>query len=234
MKGVDRSNRHFVACISIFLCACDDKPRAPAGVTPSSTTGTIIGTVRTGATPPAKVALPESVHKACGAELADTTVIVGENGALANAVVWIEDAPAAAASAPPPLLDQVKCAYVPPVLVGHTGGKLKVKNSDPLMHNVRAEDTFNVGMPLPQTIERALPASAGPLKIVCDVHPWMRADVMVLPHDQWAITDSSGRFTLKAVSAGKRPLRVWHPTLGEKAVSVEVPPGGEAKVAAEL
>src|SRR5690606_12536944 len=117
----------------------------------------------------------------------------------------------AAATRPPPLLDQVRCAYVPPVLVGHAGGRLKVKNSDPVMHNVRAGEAFNVGMPLPQTLERPLPQTPGPLTVVCDVHPWMRADLMVLPHEQWAITDARGAFRLEGVASGTRAVRVWHP-----------------------
>jgi hypothetical protein len=133
------------------------------------------------------------------------------------------------------VLDQKRCAYSPPVLVGHTGGTLKVKNSDPLMHNVRAGALFNVGMPIEnQVIERPLPATAGPVKLVCDVHPWMRADVMVLPHDQWALTDVSGHFEIAHVASGRHTLHVWHATLGEKRVTVEVPPGGEAKMETNL
>jgi hypothetical protein len=193
--------------------------------------------VRTDASAPPPIALPESVHKVCGEQQVDPSMQLGPGGALANAVVWVEDAPPTApkdASASP-LLDQQRCAYSPPVLVGHTSGKLKVKNSDPLMHNVRAQDLFNVGMPIEgQVIERVLPSSPGPLKLICDVHPWMRADVMVLPHEQWAITDSKGHFTLAGVAPGTRPLHVWHPIRGEKKVSVDVPPGGEGKVDTSL
>ena len=228
MKGVERSIRHFVACV-VVACACDK------GVTPPRARGTLIGTVTTRATKPPPVPLPDSVHKVCGQQLEDATVRLGEGGALANAVVFIDDAEPTPATRPPPLLDQQRCAYRPPVLVAHTGGKLKVKNSDPLMHNVRAAELFNVGMPIEhQVIERALPEAPGPVKIVCDVHPWMRADVMVLPHDAWAVTDTEGRFTIEGVTAGSRAVRVWHPTLGEKRLTVDVPAGGEGKLATEL
>lgn len=234
MKGVERSIRHFVAVIAV-VSACDKSARPDAGVTPSSARGTLIGVVKTRAAKPAPLPLPESVHKVCGPQLEDATVQLGADGALANAVVIVDDAEPTPATSPPPLLDQQKCAYRPPVLVAHTGGKLKVKNSDPLMHNVRAGELFNVGMPIEhQVIERAMPATPGPVKIVCDVHPWMRADVMVLPHDSWAITDSSGRFTIRGVTAGTRAVRVWHPTLGEQRLSVDVPAGGEGKLATEL
>src|SRR4051794_6438959 len=225
MKHPHRSNGVLCACVMLAV-ACE-KPKPPA-------TGTLTGTVTTQAAAPAPIALPESVHKVCGDQMPDATLQVGEQGALANAVVWVEDAPATPAG-PPPVLDQKRCAYAPAVLVGHTGGTLKVKNSDPLMHNVRAGALFNVGMPIEnQVISRALPATPGPLKLVCDVHPWMRADVMVLPHDQWAITDLKGHFEIANVASGKHAVHVWHATLGEKSVGVDVPPGGEGKLDTNL
>jgi hypothetical protein len=222
MKHVNRSNRLFTAIVmSAFAC------EKPAVVRP----GSITGTIRTDAAAPAPIALPESVRQVCGAQIPDGSLQVGEGGALANAVVWVEDAPPTPARPTAPLIDQKACAYAPPVLVAHTGGKLKVKNSDPLMHNVRAGELFNVGMPLEnQVIERPLPTTAGPVKLVCDVHPWMRADVMVLPHEQWAVTDAQGRFKLEGVAAGRRPVKVWHPLRGERAATVDVPPGGEGKL----
>jgi hypothetical protein len=224
MKRTHRSNR--VLCVCVLAAFACEKPKSE----PNPEPGRISGTVTTRATAPAPIALPEAVHKVCGEQLADPTVQLGEQGALANAVVWVEDAPSTAAGAAP-LLDQKRCAYFPPVLVGHTGGKLKVKNSDPLMHNVRADALFNVGMPIEnQVIERPLPATPGPLKIVCDVHPWMRADVMVLPHDQWAVTDLKGHFEIPNVTRGKHAVHVWHATLGEKTMSVDVPPRGEGTV----
>lgn len=234
MKGFGRSIRQFVAVITVF-CACEKGGGIKSAVTPPGATGTLIGTVTTHAAKPPPVALPESVHKVCGPTLDSETVLVAPGGALANAVVWLDDMPPTPPSTAAPLLDQQKCAYTPPVLVAHTGGKLKVKNSDPLMHNVRAGELFNVGMPIEnQVIERTMPAAQGAVKIVCDVHPWMRADVMVLPHDSWAITDASGHFKLSAVPAGKHAVRVWHPALGEKTASVEVPAGGEGKLVTEL
>jgi len=226
MKGIGWSNRVFTG-LALIACSCE------RGVTPKAAprSGSLAGVVRTEAAALPEHALPESVHKVCGASIPDSSLKIGEGGALANAVVWVDDAKPTPAPPEKPLLDQQKCAYLPPVLVAHTGGRLKVKNSDPLMHNVRAGELFNVGMPIEnQVIERALPDTPGPVKIVCDVHPWMRADVMVLPHDQWAVTGADGRFTLKNVQPGARPVRVWHPLRGEKSLTVDVPAGGEGKL----
>ncbi|MBL8951372.1 MAG: hypothetical protein JNK82_11375 [Myxococcaceae bacterium] len=232
MKRLGWSNRVLLTCV-LIACSCERQKKTTATATPRS--GSLTGVIRTDAPTPPDIALPENVHKVCGLTLPDASLQRDEGGALANAVVWVEDAKATPLGEGKPLLDQQKCAYLPPVLVAHTGGRLRVKNSDPLMHNVRAGSLFNVGMPVEnQVIERALPDTAGPVQIVCDVHPWMRADVMVLPHDTWAVTDAHGRFTLTNVEAGKRPVHVWHPLRGEKTVTVEVTAGGEAQLETTL
>ncbi len=96
--------------------------------------------------------------------------------------MFIDDAPDEPAPPRTLLMDQKRCAYQPPLLVAHTGEMLTVKNSDPLVHNVRAQsagtDLFNVAMPIENlTIRRMMPMTPGLVHVGCDVHPWMRADV---------------------------------------------------------
>jgi len=45
--------------------------------------------------------------------------------------------------------------------------------------------------------------------------------VIVLPH-AGAVTDAEGRFRLAGVPEGRQRLRIWHETLGEQEVAVEV------------
>lgn len=239
MKGAKRSNRHFIVA-TILLVACEKTPAVadagPPARTRSAAVGRVTGTVRTSAASGTPRPLPDSVKKVCGETAPDVNQRVAEDGALVNAVVWVEDArDTPLPSGPAQVLDQKGCLYFPAVLVAHTGAKLKVRNSDPLLHNVRAAGLFNEAMPIENlSIERTMPKETGPVKIVCDVHPWMRADVMVLPHAQYAITDEHGHFTLADVEAGTRPLHVWHATLGDKRVNVEVPPGGEGALETSL
>src|SRR5689334_1944262 len=116
MKGTEWSNRVFIAC-ALIASSCE------RGVTPgvAPRSGSLSGVVRTEAAAPPEIALPESVHKVCGASIPDSSLKIGEGGALANAVVWVEDAKPTAPPAEKPLLDQQRCAYIPPVLVAHTG-----------------------------------------------------------------------------------------------------------------
>ena len=61
-----------------------------------------------------------------------------DNGKLADVVVSLKgvSGKSAGASAPPLLVDQVGCEYIPYVAAAQTGQKIQVKNSDPFMHNV--------------------------------------------------------------------------------------------------
>src|SRR2546430_1899981 len=67
--------------------------------------------------------------------------LVGPDKGLANVFVYIKEG-AAATPAPAgpeaPILDQVECQYQPYVMGVVTGQTFKIRNSDPIMHNVDA------------------------------------------------------------------------------------------------
>lgn len=216
----------------LFACQESKAPEHPPFVVvaaPSAVVtarGAIEGTVRlVGKVPaPKPLLLPESVRRVCGESIADRSLVVGEDGALAYAVVSVEDTPTSASPPPIPELDQRRCAYEPPVLAARAGSTLRVKSSDPLLHNVRAAQgsapLFNVAMPIEHmTLNKPLPTTPGAVDIRCDLHPWMRATVVLFTHDSFAVTDASGAFRLER---GER--------LPVQTMEVEVPAGGTAKV----
>ena len=49
-----------------------------------------------------------------------------------------------------------------------------------------------------------------PMKVGCDVHPWMSAWWLVLDHPYSAITDRDGKFTIKDLPPGDHEFVVWH------------------------
>src|SRR3954452_14602475 len=107
--------------------------------------GDISGTVTLKGTPPKEADIKAAKEDAnCGKLQGDTVptthhYIVGKNGELANCVVALKGAPAGSKgdAAAPLVLDQHKCAYTPQILACQTGQKITIKNSDPVMHNVR-------------------------------------------------------------------------------------------------
>ncbi|MFQ5917618.1 MAG: hypothetical protein ACE5I0_07400, partial [Candidatus Binatia bacterium] len=83
-------------------------------------------------------------------------------------------------------LDNVNCRFVPHVQAASVGQWLVIKNSDPILHAAHAyfengQPQFNVGL-FPGKVRRKPLISPGIVKIICEVHPWMKAFVVVTEH----------------------------------------------------
>ncbi|WP_171818870.1 hypothetical protein [Pyxidicoccus fallax] len=215
---------------------------APA-VNPAPTAtgwGTLEGRIRLAGTPPKPARQPTigTVVSVCGEETEDRSLVVGGEGALAHVVVSVKEGAtlsAPRAATPEPVLDQKRCVYDPPVMAARAGATLALRNSDPLVHNVRAasgtnRSFFNVAMPLEgMTVRRQLPATPGDVPIRCDVHPWMRSLVKTFDHAYFATTDAEGRFRLE-VPEGTHTVVLWHERLPEVAHTVNVKAGETVQV----
>src|ERR1035438_3386960 len=105
--------------------------------------GDIIGTVNLKGTPPKEKDITPVMDDVNCSKL-HTTVpttrfyVVGSKGELADVIVSLEgiSGKSTGASAPPAILDQKGCLYVPSIFAVQTGQKLLVKNSDPVLHNI--------------------------------------------------------------------------------------------------
>jgi hypothetical protein len=135
------------------------------------------------------------------------------------------------------LLDQQGCLYTPRVFGVMVNQKFKIKNSDPLMHNVHAmpktNSEFNFAQPIKgQVNEKAFSKPEVLLRIKCDVHPWMNTFVGVVPHRFFAVTDQNGRFRLPSgLPAGKYTIEAAHPKAGRVAQEITVTAGENKPVA---
>jgi len=211
---------------------------APApGPPPPARQGSIEGSIRFlgPVPPPLKVSIPADLARFCGQALEQPQAVVGEGGGLSEVVAWVAGArgPLSAAPAPPPL-DQRGCAFHPRVVAAAEGGQLTVINSDPLLHNVRTasptDRPANVAMPITgMKVQIPLAATPAVVRLTCDVHPWMVAHVRTFDHPYFAVSGADGRFAIRGAPAGKQVLQLWHPSLGEHQVEVEVPEGGVAR-----
>lgn len=131
-------------------------------------------------------------------------------------------------------LDNIKCTFVPHVLTASVGQFLVIKNTDPILHTVHAympegQPHFNVGF-YPGKVSRKPLVSAGVIKILCEVHPWMNAFVVVTDHPYHAVTDVYGEYEITDVPPGTYRLKVWHESLGTEEKQVEVTSGSTARV----
>ena len=60
------------------------------------------------------------------------------------------------------------------------------------------------------------------IRVDCDLHPWMRAWVVVAEHPFYAVTNDQGNFVLDNVPPGAYTLQLWHESLGAMTQDVTV------------
>jgi plastocyanin len=191
-------------------------------------TGALAGKVTLSGLAPKLANLPVTRDmKVCGNNKPDESLEVSQGGAVRNAVIWFTDVPLPADFKPSKeKLDQQQCAFVPHVLVAPLGTTVDVVNSDKALHNVRAEAgpvrLMNYAMPIPGHVVPTRLKKEGIFKVSCDVHPWMRAWLLVVPTTAFAVTGEDGTYKISGVPAGKHKVRVWHERLGQRDAEIEI------------
>ncbi|MHC4958219.1 MAG: carboxypeptidase regulatory-like domain-containing protein [Planctomycetota bacterium] len=225
-------------------CGCGDEDDGGSkDYTAAAGTATIKGTVKFEGTPPKRRPIDMGSDKYCekcyaadGKALSEK-VIVGKDGGLANVFIqikyglrgWKFPAPTGEV-----LLDQVKCRYQPHVLGVQAGQKIKIRNSDPTMHNVHglpykgSRDVFNIAQTQEGQEDIESIRKAGMYSIKCDVHGWMQSYIGVVKHPFFAVTAEDGAFTLENVPPGEYTIEAWHEKYGTKTAKVTVADGASA------
>jgi hypothetical protein len=224
-----------------------------AGMTQWASAADITGTVTlSGTPPPEREITPLENDPVCGkmhsGKVFTDFYAVGPNKGLGDVIVMLKGVPAKAAdaSAAPALMDQKGCLYEPQILAVQVGQKLIVKNSDPAtvpMHNVHINPTASANMDAystkisqPQMSGSAdlvyqFPAPENFLKFQCDVHPWMFAWVTVVDNPYFAVTDKSGKYTIKDVPPGKYKIVALHRKAAPAGVEKDVDVSGSGATA---
>ena len=109
-----------------------------------------------------------------------------------------------------------QCRFDPHIVIAQSGDTLKVTNPDPVGHNANLNffrneaQNFTIppGGSKSVQLEEAEPA---PIPVDCNIHPWMRAYVVVLVHPFAAKSDENGELTIKGLPAGEElTFRVYH------------------------
>lgn len=204
----------------------------------------VSGRITLKGTPPAEISI--KMDPLCGrlhkAEVTTQHYVVSPEGGLRDVFVYIREIPGGKTYQAPadkvPLLDQVNCIYTPYVMGVMTDQKFKIRNSDPLMHNVHATPTvdgnrsFNIGQPVKGMEYTASFAKREVLlRIKCDVHPWMFAYIGVMEHPWFAVTDKDGVFKLPPdLPPGEYTLTAFHRRTGEQTQKITVADGEKKQV----
>jgi len=183
--------------------------------------GTITGTVKWSGPAPKAPKLPitkdasvcdPEAHKVRDLERLE----VGADGGVGNTVVFLKDITKGKAMDLPDTrqhLDQRNCRYVPHILLIPQGGNLQAKSSDPVLHTVHMTGAASNNIPFPmqnQAIPINLPR-AGVVELKCNAgHVWMNAEILIVKHPYYAVTDEHGFFKLSDVPPGEYEIEAWH------------------------
>jgi hypothetical protein len=149
--------------------------------------------------------------------------VVGKDGGIANIVVYVRTrgltvpAEMAAAHKQPVMLDNKDCKFVPHVVGLVAGQKLVVGNSDDVGHNTNvAAQGFNPIVAAGAKVETSpKTVTLIPNEVSCNIHPWMKAWVLVRPDPFFAISKDDGTFEIQGLPADKDlEFQVWQEKSG--------------------
>ena len=240
----------FLLPLLLFLAACAPapKPAEPKPVEPKTasyqvdptTAGVIRGAIKfTGKKPAAKVisldADAQCVKLHPGGTITEEGVVLGSNGAVGNAFVYLKSGLEGKQFAPPTepvVIDQKGCWFAPRVIGMQTGQPLKVTNSDPVTHNIHPQPQKNRDWNQSQAPEdppllRKFTAPEIMIPVKCNVHYWMRAWIGVLDHPYFAVTAADGSFEIRNVPPGNYTVAVWQEKLGAEEQPVTLAPAAK-------
>ncbi len=172
---------------------------------------------------------------ACGDTLPREKYVIGKDGGLRYAVVFIEEIKSGKPMPTTPVeIDNVKCAFVPHVQVGVKGQELIIKNTDPMLHNTHIyldkRTVYNFALPITGMQIKKPIRKDGVMSIQCDAHSWMQGYLYLIDNPYIAVTDANGNFSMADVPPGEYELKIWHEALGEQEQHVVVPAGGVAEL----
>jgi hypothetical protein len=211
---------------------------ALAGAAHAQGADAIRGTVRFDGKRPATEAIRFDTDPACAKchpePVPVQDAVIGPDGALANVIVYVKSPiPAPAKDAAPtsaPVLTMKGCLFEPHVLAMRAGRELEIRNADATLHSLNIKGDAKRNPPLnfamvndrvpPRRVPLARPEL--PVRIRCDVHPWMTALVGVFDHPYFAVTGADGAFEIRGLPPGEYTVAAWHEKFGAMEQQVRV------------
>jgi hypothetical protein len=157
-------------------------------------------------------------------------VVTDGKGGLSNVFISLQgNFPPAPPSPDAVTINQRTCQYLPRVVGARVGQVLKIVNQDTTLHNLHSLSTknvFNVTQPQSGMVfSYTLKSPETMMRITCDVHNWMHGYIGVAAHPYFAVSGSSGAYTIANVPPGRYTVKTWHERFGEQTKTVIVTAG---------
>jgi plastocyanin len=146
--------------------------------------------------------------------------VVFIEGPVAGAPAWAR--PSAA------VIAQRDLRFSPSLLVVPRSTPVSFPNEDSEFHNVFSYSKakrFDLGRYPKGESKRVTFDKPGIVKVYCEVHPWMRAAIVVLESPCYGIAAANGSFSIEGIPAGRYSLVVWNVDAGSQKVAVDVSAG---------
>jgi len=196
--------------------------------------GTVTGKIAFSGTPPAPKPLDFAADPVCVSAATNKTTddVMVKDGKLANVFVYIKSGGAVdkysfTAPAGGPEIDQKGCRYAPHVLGAMTKQNIKIVNSDNTTHNIHFTPDKNPDWnqsepPGSPALEKSFARVEILIPVKCNVHPWMKAYVGVLPHPFFGVSGEDGSYAIKGLPPGDYTIVAWHEKYGEQTQKITV------------
>ena len=191
-----------------------------------SQAGIVSGTVKTKAIK--KLKQPPRYY--LGSYRASRRQTLMEDGGPTDVVVFLEDVKGDFKTPDQlPRMEQIRETFKPHVLPVLAGTTVEFPNEDGFYHNVFSVvsgDRFDLGRYAKGKSARQTFSKPAVVVVRCEIHPGMKAFILVLENPYFAVPDTSGKFEIPSVPAGTYTIKAWHPVHGEQSGSVAVRDSG--------
>jgi hypothetical protein len=212
-----------VTCLLFMLTLC------PAALADGEW-GDLKGRFVYGGSAPAQMQLRIAKDQAVfGNKVMDESLLVNEeNKGVANVVVYLQQPRAKTVPVHPSYINTANATidlhirnaqYSPRVLLVRTTQTILERSFDTVGHNTSVQTIANappgrlvsLGQPVKHrfSVEERIPSL-----IQCNIHPWMRAFVLIRSNPYMAASTADGYFEIKNLPAGLHTFRVWHERAG--------------------
>lgn len=170
-----------------------------------------------------------------GTIVGDVTITSGgaaQRHDLARTVLYLDEHPSLDSDPPRndqrPQVAQRGKAFTPDLLVMVQGTTVEFPNFDPFSHNVFSRSraaSFDLDR-YPQGQSKSYQFNTvGVVQVFCNIHPQMKAVLVVTPNRYFTRCDHQGRYILRDVPPGQYVWVAFHERAGEVRQTIEVPAG---------